>query len=157
MNRAAGELPEEPAIHRAEAQLAALCTLLSALNVVQYPSNLGGGKIGVGDQAGGPADVPGQATALQFLAEGCRAAALPDDGVIDGPACCPFPDEGSLALVRDADGGDHGGVYPLHRLLHHGKLTVPNLHGIVLDPAGIQIDLGKFPLGRTDDVLLLVE
>ena len=157
MDCAPGELPEKPAIHRAEAQLAALGTLLRTRHMVQYPPNFGGGKIGVGDQAGGPADVSGQAPAFQLLTDRSRAAALPDDGVINRLARCPFPYKGGLALVRNADGGDHGGIYPLCRLLHHGKLTVPDLHGVVLDPAGIQIDLRKFPLGRTDDVLLLVE
>ena len=48
--------------------------------------------------------------ALQLVAEGGGAAILPDDGVVDRLAGLAVPDDGRLALIGDADGGDVAAV-----------------------------------------------
>ena len=42
-------------------------------------------------------------------------------------------------------------------LHHHAVLAGVKLHGVVLDPAGLRIDLRKFLLRRGDDVLRAVK
>ena len=70
----------------------------------------------------------------------------------------PVPDDGGLPLVGDADALDVADLHPglgddLH---HHRVLAGPDLHGVVLHPALMGVDLLKFPLLDADDVLLVV-
>ena len=99
-------VPDEPGIDVAEEQLALLGPLARAGDVVQYPLDLGAGKIGVDQQPRLVADIgpsPSEARRSQMGAvrRHCQTMAL-----IDGPARCAVPDDGRLALVGDADGGD---------------------------------------------------
>ena len=64
------------------------------------------GEIGIEHEAGLLAEQFLQAVGLELLADRRRDAALPDDGVGDGLAGGPVPEDGRLALVGDADGGD---------------------------------------------------
>ena len=82
------------------------------LHMVEHPLDLGGGEVRVGNQASGGADVLLQAVGPQPVHQLRRAAALPDDGVVDGPPGGPVPQNGGLTLVGDADGGDLRRVYP---------------------------------------------
>ncbi len=43
---------------------------------------------------------------LELAAARSGAAILPDDGIVDGRAGAPIPENGGLALIGDADGGD---------------------------------------------------
>ncbi len=73
------------------------------------------------------------------------APALPDDGVVHRTAVGAFPEQGGLALVGDADGGDpaRGGAGRLEQLPHGAAHRVPDLLGVVLDPAGTGVVLGE--------------
>jgi hypothetical protein len=53
------------------------------------------------------------------------------------------PEDGRLALVGDADGGDPAGGDALSRrtLRGDGELRLPDVVGVVLDPAGLRIVL----------------
>ena len=160
VDRPAGELPHQPGVHRAEEQLAPLRLLTGALYMVQNPLELGGGEVGVNEQSGVLLHIGGERpVGLQLLAQGGGAAALPHDGVGDGPAGLPVPDDGGLPLVGDADGGQllrgHPGLG--QHLRQDGILGGPDLHGVLLHPAGLGIDLGELPLGGADDVLLPVK
>ena len=68
--------------------------------------DLGAGEVGVDHEAGAFADEGFVAVALQAIAEIRGAAVLPDDRVVDRLAGLAVPDDGGLALVGDADGGD---------------------------------------------------
>ena len=61
--------------------------------------------------------------------------------------------------VGNADGGDALGVDMggVHRLGHGLALCGPDLHGVVLHPAGLGIDLPEGPLGPGDDAACAVE
>lgn len=50
MAAAAGEVPNEPGVYRAEEQFARLRSSTGSGNVVQYPAELGPGEVGVRDQ-----------------------------------------------------------------------------------------------------------
>ena len=104
---AGGELVDEPRIDGAELQAAGLGLRLVVLaGVVEQPADLRAGEIGVDEEAGALADLGLEAAQAEILADVGGAAALPDDGVVDGAAGRAVPDNGSLALVGDADGGN---------------------------------------------------
>ena len=145
---AAGQLPDEPRLHRAEQQVAALGTRTHAGHVVQDPLELCGREVGVDDQPGLLPDQVGQAAGLQLVAVLACAAALPDNGVVDRLAGVTVPDDGRLALVRDADGGDvlRRRADLVHGRQRHAELGRPDLVGVMLDPAGLGEILGELLL-----------
>ena len=95
----------------------------------------------------------------QLVHDGGRAAALPDDGVVHRAAGGTLPQDGGLALVGDADARNVAGVHAAlgDHLVHHAVLAGPDLHGVMLYPALMRVDLLKFPLLHTEDVLLVVK
>ena len=102
----AGELPHQPGVHGAEQEISGLRPGPSPLHMVQDPAELGGGEVGVDEQAGVLLDVIGKGLVLlELLAQRRGAAALPHDGIVDGTPGDFVPDNGGLTLVGDADGG----------------------------------------------------
>ena len=159
MDLAARQLPDEPRFDCAEQQLAALCALACAGDVFKQPVYLRAGEIGVDDEAGLGPEAVRQALGLQAVAVFARAAALPDDSVVDGLACDLIPDDGGFALVGDADGRDVGGSCAdlLHGLDGYAKLRSPDLICVVLDPAGLRKVLGEFALRDAAHFAALIE
>ncbi|MNU91015.1 hypothetical protein D3C71_808950 [compost metagenome] len=84
----------------------------------------------------------------QLVAQGGGAAVLPYDGPGQRAARGAFPDDGGFALVGDADGGQVGGCGAgiAQGFARHVELAVPDLVGIVLDPARTGIVLAEFAL-----------
>ena len=83
----------------------------------------------------------------QGLTAGGGASVLPDNGVIDGPARRPLPDNGGFPLVGDADSGD----FELVTLFCQGlpanvQAALPERFRIMLDPAVLRIILLEFLL-----------
>ena len=102
----AGQLPDEPGVDRAERQLARRGAGAGAGHVVENPADLAAREVGVDEQPGLLLDQRPGAVRLQPLAEVRGPPILPDDGVVDRLAGLAIPDDGRLALVGDADGGD---------------------------------------------------
>ena len=102
-DRAAGQAPEQEAVDGAEGELAALGGGARARRVVEQPGDLGGGEIGVDDEAGRRRDRGSCALGLQPRATLGGAPVLPDDRVGDRLAGLALPDDRGLALVGDAD------------------------------------------------------
>src|SRR5947209_18641111 len=103
MNLAAGQLPEQPAVHRAEGEFARLGQCARAWDVVQNPMDFCGRKICVYQQACALLDHLATSIAHEAFAEIRGAAILPDDCVADGLARLAVPDDGGLTLVGDSD------------------------------------------------------
>jgi hypothetical protein len=74
-------------------------------------------------------------------------------------ARAPVPQQRGLALVGDADGADVGGRQPGlgDGFLRGGQLRGPNLHRVVLDPAGLRKVLRQLALRHRDDAALRIE
>lgn len=140
-------------------QFAALGALAGAFDVVQDPLHLGAGEVRVNHQAGVVTDVLFQAVALELLADVGGAAALPNDGVVNRLAGLFFPDDGGFALVGDADAGDLIGIDVGFRQHFYQRRTLrrPDLHWVVLNPAGLWIDLREFALRYCNDVGVVIE
>ncbi len=144
VHAAAGEAPQKKTVDRAEGQLACLRGGAGALHVIEDPAELGGGKIGIDQQAGARADQPLGALFAQAIADARGAAILPYDGVMDGFSARAIPDNDRFALVGNADGGD-GIFFALDSLAGGRQRVAPDIFGIVFHPAAIGIMLGEFP------------
>ena len=144
MHPAAGEAEQEEAVHRAEGQFALLRPRAGARHLFEDVGDLGGGEIGIDEQAGASADQRAMAFRLKAGAGVGRAPVLPDYGAVDGAAGGALPHQRRLALVGDADGGDvgwHSPCLPQHRAAA-GKHRVPDVLRFLLHLAGGREMLG---------------
>ena len=159
MRFAAREFPDQPSIDRTEDELALLCSLLCALNMVENPADLRAGEIGIDRQARLVADLIHESLGLERLGDRCGLARLPDDGVVDRTARLLVPDNGRLALVRDADAGDvaRDEARLLESFLHDSDHRAPDFLGVMLDPARFREVLRELLLGDTDNLGVAVE
>ena len=154
-----GQVPEEPAVHGAEQELARLGPGPRVRHVVEKPGELGAGEVGVDDQAGLCPEELLQPEALQVVA-GCGGApVLPDDGVMDRPAGQPVPDQRGFPLVGDPDGGDVRGAHAGadQGLCGHPDLGRPDFPAVLLHPAGPGKYLADFLLRQRPDRAVMVE
>src|SRR5581483_250539 len=152
---AAGELPDEPRFDGAEAQLTALGPRPGAGYAVQKPGDLGAREVSVDDQPCLRPDSLRHAAAVarpQLVARRGRSPALPDDGRRDRLAGERVPDDGRLALVGDADSGDLPIADPggLFRLADRGQAALPDLLGVVADPAWPRVVLGDLAVSAPE-------
>src|SRR5262249_41205939 len=139
---AAGELPEEPAVDGAEYETVAPV-------LAQKPLELRRGEVRVGDESGALAEERD----VELAAALGRPPVLPHDRARDRCAGATVPEDGRLALVRDRDrvdavepGGARGGDHAL-----------PDLLGVVLDPAGSREVLRQLRVAAANDVQPLVD
>ena len=102
---AAGQVPNQPGIDRAEGEITASGTRTCARHVVEQPLDLGCGEVRIEQQSGCCSNVGLDASLAQRLTPlGC-AAVLPNNRVRDRYAGCAIPDDGGFALIRDPDRG----------------------------------------------------
>ena len=83
MVTAAGEVPDEPAVYRSEAELTGICLLTRARDVFEDPADLCSAEVRVENEAGLAADLLRKALGTEFVAEFGSTSVLPDDGVVD--------------------------------------------------------------------------
>ena len=153
MDFAAGKTPDEPCLHGAEQQLSGFRLMPGTGHIFQDPADLGAGEIRVDDKTGLMPDGLRQPLIPQRVAVGGGAAALPDDGGADGSAGLFAPDDGSLPLVGDADGGNvgRGSACVFQSLPGNFQLGSEDLVRVMLHPAGLGEVLGEFLLGHGAD------
>ncbi len=155
--RAAAQLPEDPGIRRPEGQASPLGALAEAASV-EDPLGLGRREISVDRKPRLFADEPAHPwLSGEVAASPGRAPALPDDGVGHGTPSPPVPDDGRLALVGDADGGDRSPRDAGQGLLDGAINAPPDLLGIVLDPARLREILRELFVGGSDGPAAPVE
>ena len=149
VDAARGQVPDEPAVDRAEGELAAARAIAGARHVVEQPGELGSREIGVQHEARALADLDRMPGRAQGVAAIGGAPILPDDRIGDRPAGGAIPQHGCLALIRDAERGDVGDAKAggRDRIVQHARLRRPDFRGVVLDPARLRVDLTKFLLG----------
>ena len=159
MHSAAGEIPYEPCLDRAEEQLIRLGERTCSRDIVNNPLYLRAGEIRVYNKTRLILYVFLHAVRLYLLAELRRAAALPDDGVVDGLARLPVPHNSGLALIRYADSGYILGLYLARSKdgSHRLELAEKYLHRVMLDPACGGIDLIELLLRLGYNIALFVE
>src|SRR5262245_42009128 len=88
-----------------------------------------------------------------------RAAVLPYDGIVNRLTRFAVPHHGGFALIRNPDGGNVTGGQPGLRESGASRveLRVPDLVGIVLDPACLREDLSELLLGRATNRSLVIK
>ncbi len=139
----AGEVPQQPRVDRPERQLTALGALARARHVLQDPRELRPGEVRRQRQPDVLAQAIGPVLAGELAHERGGARVLPDDRVADRLARAPVPHDARLALVGDADRGDVRGprTRARERGVDHFPRAPPHLARVVLDPAGVGMDL----------------
>ncbi len=155
---AIGESPREPAVDRAEGELAALGPRAQRRIAVEQPRQLRAGKIGIEQQAGAARDLGLVAVCLQASAVVRGAPVLPHDGGRHRATGGAVPEDRRLSLVRDADGHDVVGRRACtgQHLCDGCSLCCPDLLCVVLDPAGAREVLRELALcGRDDDAVVV--
>ncbi len=137
---ASGQLPDQPGVDCPGGEPARRGFLPRAGNVVEQPPELGSREVRIENETGLPPDDALAAGGAHPIHRGGRSPVLPDDRAMHGPAGFPVPENDRLALVRDADRGER--VRPqtgaLQGLPRRAEGRLPDLLGVVLDPAGLR-------------------
>ena len=158
VQRAAGQVPQQPAVHRTKQQFPAAGLVGGAGHMPQNPFGFAGGKIGVGYQA-------------CLLPDGlclCRCKrfnplsgtpALPDNRVVHRFAGGAFPHKGGFTLVGNANAGQLPGLYTglRHGLAQYCQRCGPNFQRVLFHPARVGVKLGNLPLGGHTGTAVMVK
>ena len=141
---AAGEVPDDPGVDGAEREV----VVDRDVAVLEHPGELGAGEVRVEDEAGPFANEREVAVGLEFVAAVGGAAVLPDDRIAVGHAGGAVPGDDGLALVRDADRADPVATDLADHVVQRVDDGIPDLLGVVLDPAGLGVVLGELAIRR---------
>ena len=85
------EAPDKKAVDGSEGEIACSCRLTCALDLIQNPSNLGAGEVGVEHKPRLAAEQLFQALLLQLCAQLGGTTTLPDDRVMHGTVVATAP------------------------------------------------------------------
>ena len=155
---ATGEVPQHPGVDGAEGEVRIVGSE-GQVAVTKQPGRLRGAEVRIEDEAGGGTHEREVARLGELGAQRRGAPVLPDDGAVQRLPGRAVEGHERLALVRDAEGGDP--VAPLGQAgaeLGQGVADgVPDLTGVVLDPAGPGEVLGQLRVGEVGDPGLLVD
>jgi hypothetical protein len=148
VHRAGAQLPRQPGVDGAEAQLAGR----GARHVValaQDPLELGGRGQRVGEDA----------LVEQLIDALHRARVLPDDGRIDRQAGLALPHQGRGALGGDADRGQvvRPHTRATQRVADDAPRRLPDVQRVLLHPPGARVRRGDLFVRGADQHALLVE
>ena len=139
---AARELPQKPAVDRAEGEVAFFRQLACAGHIVEEPADLADGEIRREHHRRVLTELFQEIGVLaEALDNLLRLHRLPADGVVNRPPRMAIPDHRRLALIRDADRRDFRlfDARLANRLLRRLNLHCPDLICILLDPAGLRV------------------
>ncbi len=101
-----GQPPDEPTVDGAKEDLAGFSSGAQSGDGVEQVLDLRAGEVGVDDQSRFFPKGVFEAVGFQAVADAGRDATLPNDGIGHGLAGGALPQDGRLALIGDADGGD---------------------------------------------------
>ncbi|CRK50344.1 hypothetical protein RHCRD62_110024 [Rhodococcus sp. RD6.2] len=155
----AGEVPQDPRVHRPEAEVTRFGSGPDAVDVVEDPAKLRSREVGGEGKPGRLPIAVGSLVAGEFLAQFGGAGVLPDDGVVHRFARGAIPHDGRLALIGDADRGEvrMGEVTFGEGARHHLAGAAPDLARVVFDPPGLGEDLTVFLLRGGDHAAGVIE
>ncbi len=161
MGSSACQTVEDPGVDCSEEDVAESGTSLQARHLVQDPLDLRRREIRVRHESGLISDLFDELRirGFQFLNEGRRSSALPDDRVIDRSSRVLFPQDRGLTLVRDTDAGNFSRLYIRlgQSLTYAVTYRSPEVLRIVFDPARLRIVLVKGLLRRGNTSAVLTE
>src|SRR5690606_25455787 len=99
---AAGQVPDKPRVHRPESKVAVLGSRPPIVELIEDPTVLRRRALRINDSPQAVCHFLSSLFRGQTATNVRRSAALPNVRGADGPAGRAVPDDGSLALVRDA-------------------------------------------------------
>ena len=148
-----GQLPHQPGLHRAEYGASRAGPVPETFLVVEEPAQLRPREVGRGGEPGQLPEALGADRGVKLGGEPGGPGVLPDDRGSERFAGRGIPHDGGLALIRDPDRSD---ILPFEpsvpeRTGDHFPGPVPDLHRVVLHPAGTRRELAVFLLRRADD------
>ncbi len=145
---AAGQVPDDPCVYVAKDRLASFRGNARAVDVFEDPLNLAAGKISRGWQSRFPADHFAGPGLFQLTHDPVCARVLPDDGVVKRLTSLGIPDDGSFALVGDADCREvwRREIALGKRALDGLADTLVDLQGIMFHPTCLRQNLRVFQL-----------
>ena len=140
---AAGEVPQQPGVYRAEDGVAPLGIRPQAVDAGEHPLQLAAGKVGGRRQAGLMPDHVATAVPVQGGGDPVGPGVLPYDRVAVRAPGAPVPHQRGLPLVSQAERGQVRGAQVLGVQRGHddGAGAFPDLDRVVLHPAGPGHDL----------------
>jgi hypothetical protein len=159
VSRAPTQAPQQETVDGAERELTGRGPRAHTGHVVEYPRELGRGKIRICQQPGASRDQWLQSVMAQLLAGIGGAPVLPDDGRGHRLAAATIPHQRGFTLVRDADA--ERCMTPLFESVDHlaqaDEGALPDVFGVVLDPAITRKMLGEFALRECDGIACQIE
>ena len=154
MDLSPGEAPHQPRLHGPEEDVATLRPVPGAGHVLENPSQLGPGEVGVHlEPRLGQNGLP-ETAIPELLTEGMGPAVLPHDRVAQRLPRARVPDDGGLPLVGYAHGDALTGIYarPRQAVAYDAHAGIPDLGRIVLHHPRTRVDLPQGPLGHREDL-----
>ena len=144
----AGQVPNQPGVHRTEQKIAGFRQLCRLRNILQYPADFCRGKIRIYRQSCLFAEHIFQPLLLQGIAVRRSPAALPYNRRTNRPAAAFIPKHSRFPLVRNANRRNlrRGNTLLFQHSPRRFQLCLPNLRRIMLHPAGLRIILPEFLL-----------
>ena len=149
MGRAASQLPDQVAIHRAKEQITAPRFFPRTVNMIQNPLHLGRRKIRINEQTRPIRDHLCMARSSQIAAKLCRATILPNNRIVDGVACGAVPNQCRFALIGNTDRSHMvcRGLGLFQRLTRRSDNRSPEVIRVMFDPSRLREVLWEFFLG----------
>ena len=157
---AAGEVPQQPGVHRAEDGVAPLGIRPQAVDAGEHPLQFAAGKVGGRRQAGLVPDHVAAAVPVQGGGDPVGPGVLPHDRVAVRAPGAPVPHQRGFPLVGQAKRGQVGGAQVVGVQHGHddGAGAFPDLDRVVLHPAGpghdlrvLQLVPGHFGAGMIEE------
>ncbi len=169
----ASKVVDNPRVRRPHQELAFLGSIpdvlrsgsleLDRIGVVENPLGLGRREVGVTFEPSFVADfLDGQRVGtlvLDFFDAVGGASILPDQCVVHWFAGFFVPDNRGFTLIGDPDRLELGGIDAavVESLVDDEFGVFPDFHRVVLDPAGLRVDLFVFLIGLRYDIPVMVK
>ena len=153
------QMPHEKGVHRTEQQLAPFRPVARPPHVVEYPFQLGGGKIRIGHESRFFVNKIGQSVGFKPFAKLCGTPALPYYRVANRLSRNFVPDKNGFALIGYAYCAYFVNRYarPYQRFGYNAYLTAQYILGVVLHPAVKGINLSELLLRHACNPSAFVE
>src|SRR5258708_11371964 len=119
------ETPHQECIHISKKKFASLSFFASTRDIIENPFDLCAGEIRISYQTGTTANLLIKAFGLQFITNGNRQPALPDNRVENRFTSRFIPDQGCFTLVGDTNCRNIGSrsTHFFYHLLRYSKLA----------------------------------
>ena len=142
------EIPDQPAVDCAKERVAALRHLPRARHIFEQPGKFRGREIGGGRQTGAGAKQIADALRREPVDQRFGARVHPHQRRMQWRAGCAVPQHRCFALIGDADGGEISRRQAsfCQRAVDNGLCIGPDFGGVMLNPAGLRVNLAMFAL-----------